>query len=101
MLFESEFRHYQLRKVFVIKRISYIMMIITILIISSINMACEIGELRELRFNLPYHKGLQLTDNLTDPNRIEHNSQITPIIYHDLLLPMSISQDTSQLSHII
>ena len=84
-----------------VKRISYISIIMIILIISSINIACEIGELRELRFNVPWHKGLELTDKLTDPNEIEHNSQIQPILYDDLLLPLTKSQDTLQVTHII
>lgn len=47
------------------------------IIISS--MACEIGELRDLKLNIPFHKGLELTDELTDPNSNSQNSQIIVI----------------------
>jgi len=71
--------------------------------ISISSMACEIGELRELRLNVPWHKSLELTDNLTDPNSNSHKSQIIaepPVFWHNLLLtdPTSHSLPTNHLT---
>jgi len=54
-----------------------LLLIIGIIIISiNSNMACEIGELRDLKLNVPFHKGLELTDEPTDPNINSHKTQI-------------------------
>lgn len=67
------------------KVFSYIMMIIVYIIISNSNMACEMCELCEI---FPKFRGsieLELTEELTEPNTISHNSQEPPIILNDLL----------------
>lgn len=75
-----------------------------IIIISiSISMGCEIGELRELRFNPIFDNGLKLTDELTDPNITSHNSQIVvdpPPNPHLLLVtqPLNYSLSTNPLT---
>jgi hypothetical protein len=57
-----------------------ILLIIVVLIIISINsMACDIRELCDFQYKLSVDSQLQLTDELTEPNRIEHNSQIIVI----------------------
>lgn len=53
-----------------------ILLLVLLIYISNISMGCEIGELRDLKLKIPCYKGLELTDNLTDPNDISHNSQI-------------------------
>jgi hypothetical protein len=71
----------------------------TILIISSINMGCDICDICDIFPKVHGNIELQFTEELTEPNQIEHNSQISPIIYHDLLLPLGNSQAISQLIH--
>ena len=79
-----------------VKRTTTVMMIIYLIIISNINMGCEMCYLCEF---LPKVRGkleLELTEDVTEPNQIEQNSQIDPVILHDLLLPLPNSQQISQ-----
>jgi len=79
-----------------LKRITTVMMIIYLIIISNINMGCDICELCDFFPKVRGKLELELTDLPTDPNQIKHNSQIDPIILHDLLLPLPNSQQISQ-----
>lgn len=82
---------------------SILIILVTINLINISNMACEIGELRDLKLNVPFHKGLQLTDSLTDPNNNSHNSQkiiISPLSSDCLLVtcPLNYSLSTNHLT---
>ena len=62
-----------------------LLLLVGLILISSINMACEISELREFFYKFNAEGSLKLTGELTDPNRIEQISQDKVIISPHLL----------------
>lgn len=58
-----------------------ILLLLGLIIFSSIiNMGCEMCDIREFFFKSRMDMELQFTDDLTDPNIIQHKSQPTKII---------------------
>jgi len=52
-----------------------LLLLVGLILIGSVNMACEISDLRELFVKYRSDKSLDITVSLTDPNSLSNNSQ--------------------------